>query len=65
MPSLRSRERGDLVVELFIETPTRLSVRQKELLREFAGLCGEQQHPRQAAFFSKARRFWDGITRPN
>jgi molecular chaperone DnaJ len=65
MPSLRSRERGDLVVELFIETPTRLSVRQKELLREFAGLCGEQQHPRQAAFFHKARRFWDGITRPN
>jgi len=65
MPSLRSRERGDLVVELFIETPTKLSVRQKELMREFAGLCGEQQHPRQAAFFSKARRFWDGITRPN
>ena len=65
MPSLRSRERGDLVVELFIETPTRLSVHQKELLREFAGLCGEQQHPRQAAFFHKARRFWDGITRPN
>jgi molecular chaperone DnaJ len=65
MPSLRSRERGDLVVELFIETPTKLSVRQKELMREFAGLCGEQQHPRQAAFFHKARRFWDGITRPN
>ena len=65
MPSLRSRERGDLVVELFIETPTKLSPRQKELMREFAGLCGEQQHPRQAAFFSKARRFWDGITKPN
>ncbi len=62
MPSLRSRERGDLVVELFIETPTKLSLRQKELMREFAGLCGEQQHPRTASFFGKARRFWDGIT---
>ncbi|MGH6955838.1 MAG: molecular chaperone DnaJ [Caulobacteraceae bacterium] len=62
MPSLRSRERGDLVVELFIETPARLSARQKELMREFAGLCGEQQHPRATAFFHKARRFWDGIT---
>jgi molecular chaperone DnaJ len=61
MPSLRSRERGDLVVELFIETPTRLTGRQKELLREFAGLCGEQQHPRTATFFNKARRFWEGI----
>jgi molecular chaperone DnaJ len=63
MPSLRSRERGDLVVELFIETPTKLTARQKELMREFAGLCGEQQHPRTATFFQKARRFWDDITR--
>ncbi|HTX48879.1 MAG TPA: molecular chaperone DnaJ [Caulobacteraceae bacterium] len=62
MPSLRSRERGDLVVELFIETPTKLSARQKELMREFAGLCGEQQHPRTATFFNKARRFWDKVT---
>ena len=45
MPSLRSRERGDLVVELFVETPTKLTARQKELLREFAGLCGEQPEP--------------------
>jgi molecular chaperone DnaJ len=62
MPSLRSRDRGDLVVELFIETPTKLTARQKELMREFAGLCGEQQHPRTATFFHKARRFWDDIT---
>jgi molecular chaperone DnaJ len=62
MPSLRSRERGDLVVELFIETPTRLTPRQRELMRELAGLCGEQQHPRSAGFFQKARRFWDGLT---
>ncbi|HWA62440.1 MAG TPA: molecular chaperone DnaJ [Caulobacteraceae bacterium] len=61
MPSLRSRERGDLVVELFIETPTKLSARQKELLREFSGLCGDQQHPRSATFFHKAKRFWDDI----
>jgi molecular chaperone DnaJ len=62
MPSLRSRERGDLVVELFVETPTGLTARQKELLREFAGSCGEQQHPRSAGFFNKACRFWDEIT---
>ena len=62
MPSLRSRERGDLVVELFVETPTRLTPRQKELMREFAGLAGDQQHPQSSGFFEKARRFWDGIT---
>jgi molecular chaperone DnaJ len=61
MPSLRSRERGDLVVELFIETPTKLTARQKELMREFAGSCGDAQHPRSSGFFEKARRFWGGI----
>ena len=63
MPSLRSRERGDLVVEVFVETPTRLTARQKELLREFSGLCGEQQHPKSANFVGKAKRFWEDVTR--
>jgi molecular chaperone DnaJ len=63
MPSLRSHERGDLVVELFIETPTKLTGRQKELMREFAGLCGEQQHPRAANFLHKAKRFWSDVVR--
>jgi len=62
MPSLRSPQRGDLVVELFVETPTRLTARQKELLRELAGLCGEQQHPKSAGFMGKAKRFWEGVT---
>ena len=62
MPSLRSRERGDLVVELFVETPTRLTPRQAELMREFAGLCGEAQHPKSAGFTGKAKKFWDGVT---
>jgi molecular chaperone DnaJ len=62
MPSLRSRERGDLVVELFIETPAKLTARQKELLREFAGLSTASQHPKQANFLGKAKRFWDEVT---
>ena len=61
MPSLRSRQRGDLVVELFVETPTNLSARQKELLREFSGACGESQSPRSAALRQKARSFWDRV----
>jgi molecular chaperone DnaJ len=62
MPSLRSRERGDLVVELFVETPTKLTARQKELMREFTGLCGDQQHPKSANFIGKAKRFWEDVT---
>jgi len=62
MPSLNGREKGDLLVELFVETPTRLSGRQKELMRELAGSCGEKHHPRSAGFMGKAKRFWSDIT---
>jgi len=62
MPSLRTRQRGDLVVTLEVETPTRLTSRQKALLRELAASCGEQQNPRSATFFKKAKRFWSDVT---
>lgn len=62
MPSLRNRQRGDLVVELFVETPTHLSARQKELLQELAGLCSEKQNPKSANFVGKAKRFWEEVT---
>jgi molecular chaperone DnaJ len=61
MPSLRGRARGDLVVELRIETPTRLSARQKALLKEFSGICGEHQSPQSATFFKKAKQFWADV----
>jgi molecular chaperone DnaJ len=62
MPSLRTRQRGDLVVQLEVETPTRLTAKQKALMREFAALCDEQQNPRSANFFLKAKRFWSDVT---
>jgi molecular chaperone DnaJ len=62
MPSLRTRERGDLVVQLEVETPTRLTAEQKALIRQLGGLCGEKQSPRSSGFFKKARGFWDGVT---
>ena len=64
MPALRGRERGDLVVEFYVETPTKLTARQKELMRELAeaGTGAEAHHPQHAGFFDKARRFWDALT---
>ena len=35
MPSLRGGAAGDMVVELFVETPTHLTAKQKDLLRQF------------------------------
>jgi molecular chaperone DnaJ len=58
MPSLRSRDRGDLVVELYVETPTRLTPRQKELMAELAESCGAKHHPQCDGFLGKAKTFW-------
>jgi molecular chaperone DnaJ len=62
MPSLRSRERGDLVVELYVETPTKLSTQQKEQMRLLGESFGVKQHPRCDGFLGKAKRFWSDIT---
>jgi molecular chaperone DnaJ len=50
VPGLRSRNRGDMIVEIQVKTPAKLNRQQKELLREFAELEGEQQ---EEGFFSK------------
>ncbi|MBX9708373.1 MAG: molecular chaperone DnaJ, partial [Caulobacteraceae bacterium] len=61
MPHLNGRQRGDLVVELFVETPTDLTPRQKELMQELAASFGEDQSPRNSSFAGKAKRFWTDI----
>ncbi|MGH3356784.1 MAG: molecular chaperone DnaJ [Nocardioidaceae bacterium] len=43
VPHLRASGRGDLVVQVVVETPGRLDQRQEELLRELAALRGEEQ----------------------
>ena len=61
MPHLNGKNRGDLVVELFVETPTELTPHQKELLQELAASLGESQTPRNSTFAGKAKRFWADI----
>jgi molecular chaperone DnaJ len=42
VPALRGTGRGDLVVQVVVETPTRLDPRQEELLRELAAIRDEE-----------------------
>ena len=42
VPRLRQSGRGDQFVKVTIETPTKLSAEQKDLLRQFAALSGEE-----------------------
>ena len=43
IPRLRGTGRGDLVVRVVVETPTRVDARQEALLRELAELRGEER----------------------
>ncbi len=56
MSILRSTSRGDLYVELMVETPAHLTKRQKELLEEFAIESEKSKtNPESESFFEKVR----------
>jgi len=60
MPALRGGGKGDMLIELAVETPVNLTARQKELMREFDDLS-EDNNPERSTFFSKVKNFWDGM----
>lgn len=55
MPVLQGRGRGDLVVEIKVETPTRLSRKQKEILEQFRETETGDECPESRSFFSKLK----------
>jgi molecular chaperone DnaJ len=59
MPVLRSRERGDMYVQVAVETPQKLTKRQKELLKEFEKDSSKDTQPESAGFFAKMREFFE------
>lgn len=63
MPVLRSREVGDLYIQVFVETPQNLTKRQRELLLEFDQSASPENHPESAGFFSKVREFFGGAAK--
>jgi molecular chaperone DnaJ len=58
IPHLHSGKRGDLVVQVKVETPTELSGKQRELLEKLAEISGEETHPQAKSFFSKVREIF-------
>jgi molecular chaperone DnaJ len=60
MPVLRSAQRGDLYIEVAVETPVKLTKRQKELLREFETASQAGTHPEAEGFLARLKEFWNG-----
>ncbi len=58
LKEVHSYHQGDQHVRVSIETPTHLTARQKELLKEFAALGGEEIHPLSKGFFEKVKEIF-------
>ncbi len=60
MPALRGAGNGDMFIELAVETPVKLTARQRELLKEFDELS-EENNPQGSSFFTSVKSFWDSM----
>jgi len=56
LPDMRTGRNGDELVQVAIETPTKLNIRQKDLLREFAATNNKSVSPKVAGFFEKLKK---------
>ncbi|MBJ6121512.1 molecular chaperone DnaJ [Sphingomonas mollis] len=60
MPVLQGRGAGDLVIQIEVETPTRLSTRQRELLEMFRETETGDECPASQGFFAKLKGVFAG-----
>ena len=56
LPDVRTHRTGDQLVQVMIETPTRLSAEQRDLLRQFAETENTNVSPESTRFFEKLKR---------
>jgi molecular chaperone DnaJ len=61
MPVLRSNQTGDLYIQIAIETPQKLTKRQRELLAEFQAISSQENNPESTGFFARMKDFFDTL----
>jgi molecular chaperone DnaJ len=61
MPVLRQRQHGDMYVQVVVETPQKLTKKQRELLAEFDRLSSVETQPESSGFLGKVKEFLDGL----
>lgn len=65
MPVLRQQSKGDLYIEVIIETPQKLTKRQRELLEEFDKISNHENSPQSHGFFARMKEFFEGMSGNN
>jgi len=61
MPVLRSKQQGDLYIQVEVETPKNLSRQQRDLLKSFEEASNPDTSPASAGFFARVKEFFEGI----
>ncbi len=56
LPDMRTRRTGDELVQITIETPTKLNAEQQNLLRQFAKKENKRVSPKSKSFFEKLKK---------
>jgi len=72
MPGLHGRGRGDMFIDIQVETPVNLTKEQADKLREFDAMLrkggkgaksgGKSTSPESEGFFAKAKELWEDLT---
>jgi len=58
LPDIRTGRTGDELVQITIETPTKLDTKQQELLRDFAKTENKTVSPRSQTFFERLKKYF-------
>jgi molecular chaperone DnaJ len=61
MPVLRSKQLGDLYIQVEVETPKNLTRKQRDLLKSFEEASNPDTSPASTGFFARVRDFFEGI----
>jgi molecular chaperone DnaJ len=64
MNIMRSEQRGDMFVEIFVETPVNLDKKQTDLMKqldESLEKAGRKNTPQSEGFFTKVKDLWSDL----